>query len=161
MKRTIIFLLCLTLITACGAPPQPATPAPDYSTLVVTMERTPCFGTCPVYKLMIFGNGQVEYEGLNFVNVQGQQTATLTADQVKELIAELEKADFFELEGSYTVNATDLPSTIVTVTLDSRSKKIEHYGICGSQDINSAPQVLCDLEQKIDSITNSTQWTGK
>lgn len=160
MKRNIItILLCLILMTACGAPPQPT---PDYSTLVVTMERTPCFGSCPAYKLTIFGDRRVEYEGLNFVKVQGKQTATLTADQIKELVAEIEKANVFALEENYIVNATDLPSTLLAVTLDNRSKKINHYGECGySQDINSAPQALCDLEQKMDDLVNIRQWTGK
>ena len=111
MKRFAVLFLCIAL-AACGAPLQPT---PDYSTLVVTMERTPCFGTCPAYKLMIFGDGRVEYEGLNFVKVQGKQTAMLTADQIKELVAEIEKANVFVLEENYTVNATDLPSTLLTV----------------------------------------------
>jgi hypothetical protein len=59
MKRFTCLLLGL-LVAACSAAPEPAA---DYSNMVITLERTACFGTCPIYRLTIQGNGQVVYEG--------------------------------------------------------------------------------------------------
>jgi len=158
MNTFAIVILCIAL-TACSlSTPQPT---PDYSSLVITMERTPCFGTCPAYKLTVYGDGRAVYEGDMFVAVEGQQTTTISQDAVQELVAALENAEFFSLEDDYSAPATDLPSTITTVTLGGQSKTINHYGVCGYSDIDTAPKELCDLENKIDEITNSAQWVGK
>jgi hypothetical protein len=34
---------------------------------VITLQRTVCFGTCPEYKLTIFSDGTVAYEGISSV----------------------------------------------------------------------------------------------
>jgi len=159
--RILITLVISIVLVSCALTAPLPTPTPDYSDLVVTMERTPCFGTCPAYKLTVYGDGRVVYEGNMFVAVEGQQTTTISQDAVQELVAALENTEFFSLEDDYSAPATDLPSTITTVTLDGQSKTINHYGVCGYSDIDTAPKELCDLENKIDEITNSAQWVGK
>src|SRR4051812_16205110 len=42
---------------------------PTFST--VTFERTPCFGTCPVYRVNVNGNGEVKFEGIRNVDSVG------------------------------------------------------------------------------------------
>ena len=39
--------------------------------VVITLERTACFGVCPVYKLTIYGDGRVLYDGIRFVRTEG------------------------------------------------------------------------------------------
>ena len=146
------------VVVACALIVPP--PAPDYSDLVITLERTACFGACPVYKLTIYGDGRVVYEGQQFVAVTGQQTATLTAEQVQELVNEIEKANYFALKDDYTALVTDMPSVITSVTLNGKAKTINHYGYCGA-DFDEAPKELCDLELQIDAVTNSAQWVGQ
>ena len=68
MKWLTLFLLGV-LAAACSLA-APA-PTPDYASLVITLERTACFGTCPIYKLTVYGDGRVEYEGERFVTVTG------------------------------------------------------------------------------------------
>ena len=161
MKSILYFLLCLTLV-ACNVPtPAQPTPTPDYSTLVVTMERTPCFGTCPVYQLTIRGDGSVAYQGEMFVAVEGAQTAAISAEQIQALVTAIEAADFFSLADDYSAPATDLPSTIISVTFNGQSKQVNHYGVCGLADIDAAPKGLCDLEKTIDDVTDAAQWVGQ
>lgn len=159
--RILITLVISIVLVSCALTAPLPTPTPDYSDLVVTMERTPCFGACPIYKLTIYGDGRAVYEGEEFVAVKGQQTATIGAAQIRELVAAIESADYFSLNDDYSAPATDLPSTITTVTLGGQSKTINHYGVCGYSDIDTAPKELCDLESKIDEITNSARWVGK
>jgi hypothetical protein len=59
------------------------------------MKRGPCFGTCPVYQLTIYGDGRVIYEGQNFVAVEGTQNTRLEAEQIQALVIAIEDADFF------------------------------------------------------------------
>lgn len=159
--RILITLVISIVLVSCALTAPLPTPTPDYSSLIITLERTPCFGTCPAYKLTVYGDGRVVYEGSMFVAVDGQQTATISPNDVRELVAAMENAKFFSLKDDYSAPATDLPSTITTVTLGGQSKTINHYGVCGYSDIDTAPKELCDLESKIDEITNSAQWVGK
>ena len=94
MKKLIFSVLALALAACSVVAPQPTptpspapTPTPDYSSVQITLERTVCFGFCPIYKLTIHGNGLVEYDGDRNVTVSGHQTTQLTQAQVAELVA--------------------------------------------------------------------------
>lgn len=159
--RTLTFILLLVLgllISGCVAGVGTPTTNPTenvFSDLVITMERTACHGTCPIYKLAIRGDGTVTYEGQDFVQVKGQQTASLSLAQIQELVSAFEQASFFTLMDYTHVNTTDSPTVITSITLNGQSKTVNHY-----YGDSSAPQALFDLESKIDEITNSNQWTG-
>ena len=158
MKRLILLILTLAIAACSSAPTQP-----DYSNIVITLERTVCFGFCPAYKITVYGDGRVEYDGQQFVDITGKQTTTLTADQVKELIVAFEQTDYFNLKDEYIALVTDIPSTITSVTWNGQTKTIVDYGGCDFDygDQAKPPQALCDFEQKIDMLTNSAQWVGK
>ena len=159
--RTLTFILLLVLgllISGCVAGVGTPTTNPTenvFSDLVITMVRTACHGTCPIYKLAIRGDGTVTYEGQDFVQVKGQQTASLSLAQIQELVSAFEQASFFTLMDYTHVNTTDSPTVITSITLNGQSKTVNHY-----YGDSSAPQALFDLESKIDEITNSNQWTG-
>jgi hypothetical protein len=152
MKKLFLLILCLS-VAAC----IPLTPTPAYPDLQITLERTPCFGTCPFYQLTIDGNGDVTYEGKDFVAVEGTRTTRIDSAKVQELVTAFEDANFFSLEDEYRMPATDLPTVITSITLNGRSKRVLHYGLdCRGGE--PAPDELCELEQKIDEIVNSDQW---
>jgi hypothetical protein len=138
------------------APTQPAAAAP-----VITLERTACHGTCPIYRLAIFADGKVQYEGLDFVDVKGMQTGALTPDQVNELISTFKDADYFNLKDEYKAPVTDLATTITSFTQDGKTKTVTNYGGCLEGSPDRAPQALCDLEKHIDFTAHTAQWTGK
>jgi hypothetical protein len=143
----VIFLVGVSAYFLFGDP----TPPRD---VVITMERTVCYGACPAYRLTIYGNGRIVYEGKKNVKVEGTRTGHISKRQVRELVAEFERIKFFDLEDEYIAPATDLPSTTTSITLEGRKKSIENYGWL-------APQELADLEMKIDKTTNSVRWVGR
>jgi len=142
------------VITAGCAIPQTPTPE-NLEDVMITLERTACFGTCPIYKLTIYGDGRVIYEGMRFVKVEGTVTTTISEDKIKQLIAEFQKIDYFSLKDSYEErNATDMPSAYTSLTVDGKTKTVRHY-----HGDFSAPKKLTELENKIDQIGYSDQWT--
>lgn len=118
--------------------------------VVITLERTACRGICPVYKLTIYEDGRVIYEGEEFVSVTGKQTSRISSDKVKELIDEFYKIDYFSLKDRYEALITDLPTTITSIAIGEQTKRVENYA--------GAPKKLNELETKIDEITNSKKW---
>ena len=123
---------------------------------VVTLERQPCFGACPVYSVTIYDDGTVVYNGERFVDVEGEQTTNIGADAVDELVATFEEAGYFEWEDEYTeYTVTDLPYVITSVTRDGETKRINRY-----TGDSSAPVLLPYLEYWVDMVVNTAQWTG-
>jgi Domain of unknown function (DUF6438)/Ankyrin repeats (3 copies) len=131
---------------------------PD-SDAVITLERTNCYGWCPVYKIKISGDGRVEYEGERFVRVVGTREAKIDPAAVKKLIQQFEAIHYFELQDKYeTIKnpdgtetmMSDMPTAFTSLSLNGKSKKIEaYYGV---------PDELEELERKIDEVAGSKRW---
>ncbi|HEX9746477.1 MAG TPA: DUF6438 domain-containing protein [bacterium] len=137
---------------------EPDTPAPEYpdslDNVVITLERTPCYGECPFYTLTINGDGSVRYEGLRFVSVLGPQTDQITEEKVWELVDAFFDIVYFSYEDEYSTvdgsTVTDLPSTFTSITIGEHTKRIrDYYG---------TPQELKDLADKIDEVVDSAKW---
>jgi hypothetical protein len=123
---------------------------------VITLERTPCFGSCPVYKLTVYGTGRVVYEGIENVNVIGTKESTISDEQVMELIPRFLDVDYFSLNDSYQkFMVSDMPSAITSIQIAGETKTVQHY-----HGDKTAPEVLTELEDFIDQTVNSAQWVG-
>jgi hypothetical protein len=154
--------LLVVALAAC-APRRPATADVSSPTPVVTLERTPCFGTCPVYTVSISGSGTVRFLGRNHVSKQGEATAEIPRATVDSLLRELEAGGYFDFADAYVMDspacgqyATDSPTVITTVTAGGRSKTIRHdYGCF------AAPAELARLERMIDEVAGTSRWTGR
>jgi hypothetical protein len=82
---------------------------------VLTFERTPCFGTCPAYTMQVFADGRVAYEGRRGVPMLGTKELKLPASAVADLLRQAKEARFEQFQDRYSMNTTDLPSTIIAV----------------------------------------------
>lgn len=129
----------------------------------VLLERTPCFGRCPVYTIAVSSSGKVTYNGRANVNQLGTISAQIPREKVEALVDELDRAGYFTFADKYVPAepacgnyATDLPSVISAVMHRGRSKTIVHDYGCGS-----APAALVVLERRIDEVLGSERWTGR
>ena len=153
-------ITCLLLLLSILAGCKPTTPNTIPSDLLVALERGPCFGTCPVYSLTISADGSVRFDGMQFVEAQGERTASITREQLQVLVDAILSADFFALQDSYIVSATDLPSITTTVTLEGRTNSIYHYGVGCGTDLDTAPPQLCEIEALLEGIPVSNGWVS-
>ena len=163
-------LALLAGLTACSAGPpagQPPTPYDDSGAAagdppVVTLERTPCFGTCPVYQVAISGSGGVRFAGKHHVIQQGEARAEIPKARVDSLLHELDAGGYFGFADAYVMDspdcgryATDSPTVITSATVAGRTKTIRHDYGCGA-----APKELGRLERLIDEVAGTSQWIG-
>ena len=157
-------MLLVFLLAACGQTHSTPTVMPNADqTFAVSLRRTPCFGTCPVYTVTVDAAGIVTFNGHDFVSQTGIHTATLSAEELQQLGTLVDSANIFEMKDEYTIEATDLPSTTVTVTRNGVTKRVRHYGIGCLDGPNAAmsggaPPALCRLQTGIDTITKTDQW---
>lgn len=128
----------------------------NYDKAEITLERGACFGFCPDYVLTITETGDVIFEGRNFVTNPGKtENYTISESKVSKIINEFEKVNFFDLEDEYVdPYVTDLPSTTLSLRLDSKFKSIKLYGLD-----NTVPQELIDLADFIDDVAGTEEYT--
>ena len=148
--RTIFRLAAFVAFVAVSALGAVAQQEPIPADLLIKMERTQCFGSCPVYTVTIDAKGQVVFEGTQFVATQGQQTDTVPTSSVAALLATARRIGFFELQDAYRAPISDLPTTFVTVTANGRTKRVEDYF--------GAPPGLKELEKQIDATARTDRW---
>ena len=164
-KASLALLLCFVSCAPRKAvsPPAEDSAAQLASKPAITLERTACFGGCPVYRLSVSPSGEVTYEGKAHVRRLGPATGKVPQERLNQLLTELDKAGYFSFASRYTSTepacgryATDSPTVISSVTLRGRTKRIEHDYGCGA-----APGALVVLERRIDEMVGSGQWTGR
>ena len=127
---------------------------------VITLERTACFGACPVYTVHIDAHGNVVFDGARYVRVPGRQTDRIPEARVAAILESADRIGFFDLEDEYrvirnpdgsTMTMTDLPTAIVTIVRGGRTKRVVDYV--------GAPRSLKELEREIDDAAQTKRWT--
>jgi membrane dipeptidase len=134
--------------TAAGAQALATAAGP----IEITLQRTPCFGTCPEYTVTLRDDGTVSYVGRQYVRVSGQHSWKIDPSAVRALAREMVAAGFFELQDVYTDLRTDNPTTYTSLTIGTRSKKIKDYV--------SGPPTLKDIEKRIDEVSGARKYVA-
>lgn len=143
MKAIISFLI-FTSIAANEPSLQNDNFIPIKESIFITMERTPCLGKCPSYKLTIFNTGNVTYEGYTFAEKEGHYKSKLTKAQLIKLEQKIEEIKLFGLQDKYDAQITDIPSCVLLVNHKGKTKKII--------DRHGGPEELKQFEKLIDTL---------
>jgi acetamidase/formamidase len=136
--------------------------ASQNKTGVITMERGPCFGTCPIYRVTVASDGAVTFEGGNFVKTKGKATAQIKPEEFKKLVGEFERFKFSSLDDKYEPGTpgcgpavTDMPYVRTSIQMNGKTKSVSHYHGCHDSEVLRA---LSALERKIDEIAGTDKW---
>jgi hypothetical protein len=108
--------------------------------LIISLQRTACFGTCPIYKIEIFSDGSGIYTGTRFVENIGITEFSLSKTQLNLILTQAEAIGFTNMKGEYSEPISDLPTTFIQI----KDKKIRDY--------TGAPKTLKNLENLIDQM---------
>lgn len=128
----------------------------DRTNVEVKLERTSCYGSCPVYSLTIDGDGAVSYHGTSWVKVCGAGRKQISREAVAELLGQFERADYFRLVWDSSCGrgmATDNPSSKTSLRIAGAAREIDHY-----HGDRCAPEALEQLEKAIDRVAGSAEW---
>lgn len=134
------------------------------SNVVITLQRTPCFGDCPVYSLAIYENGFVVFrhltdpESLLYSHAFGVDLTggvrphiyQVSKESVANLVDEFHRIDYLSLNDTYYVSITDLSATITSITTNGSTKSVYNY--------LGGPRELFELEYKIDEVAGTRFW---
>lgn len=159
----ILTLTCanatLSLSQAFGQAVKTNQSAPD---TLITLQRGACEQRCAVYRLVIFADGTVIYDGQYFVRRTGLIKSGISPEVLSKLIHDLEAGGFFRLENNYGYGNSDRcssidpggPVAILSVSNQGRSKTVLHNHSC----VGPVPKQLTDLEDKVDRAAGTVKW---
>lgn len=92
----------------------------------IKLEKTPCFGSCPSYRIEIKRNGEVYFQGLKNALYDGTIKGTLSVREFNKLVAKYKKYNFQKLSPSYKVTASDLSKAHLNLLVNGKSKTIKN-----------------------------------
>jgi len=155
----ILALACASVTPSLGQAVRADEPAPD---TLISLQRGACEMRCAVYRLVIFADGTVIFEGRHFVRQTGIVRSGISPQVLSKLVNDLEKGGFFELEGNYGYGNNDRcdsinpdgPAAILTVSNKGRAKTVLHHHRC----MGPVPNRVTELEDKVDRAVGTAKW---
>jgi Domain of unknown function (DUF6438) len=123
------------------------------NTLLVSLQRTPCFGQCPVFKIELFGDGKVVYVGQAFSKRVGTFKAIASPEFIKAILQKAADIKYLSFDTKYPKGEsmiTDIPSTISFFKSGSESKTVlNNY---------DAPVELVEFERWLEVQFEGLKW---
>jgi hypothetical protein len=149
MKEIAAILAAALALPASAAPPRPSTPVET-----IIFETGTCFGTCPVYRVVVNSSGAGTFEGRHHTAVTGTRSFRLRPGQYRAFarrLAPLRPArGMIRYAGTRCrAMATDMPSAEVTWRSRRGTQVLYFYYGCDMQKnraiaerLNAAPGLL-------------------
>jgi hypothetical protein len=110
----------------------------------IALERTGCYGTCPVYKLAIKDDGSFRYHGGAYVERLGDHTGKITREQFTMLAKFAVESRFMTLNADYTAEVTDMETVITTVVMDGQKKTVQDYAGAGPERLQKFQTMIAE-----------------
>ena len=138
MRRFLVFMQWLLFLIPLGllgcALPVDKTEFEGAPKLLAKIERSPCYGSCPVFSLAIYFDGTTVFHGERNTKVTGERVFALTDDQLSGVKAAFTKKGFLIMNNNCCdcYEISDAPSTVITYQGNGPFKQIEHYHGCDS-----------------------------
>lgn len=118
---------------------------------IARIQRTACFGRCPIYTLTVFEDGRVVYFGKKFTPREGKFEGKVSPDIIENLKKFAVEIGFSNFNNVYDKQAiTDLPSTITSLRTDEELKTVVNRF--------DGPQDLRKFEDFFDKLFAEVEW---
>lgn len=149
MKKIFFVLIGISALAigACTAQKKTAqkgnTSAQASAITAVKMDRTACFGRCPIYSIEVRKDGTVVYTGKRFTDHNGVYTKNIGVDNAAAIIRGFNTHRADTCKERYDVLISDLPGINYTLSVDTGKKMI--------YNANYGPAFLKELAGDIDS----------
>lgn len=125
----------------------------------ISLQRTACYGTCPIYSIQVDHSGTVNYGGIDFVQTKGAAKGSVSTEAVRMLVEKLLAIDFLNwpegVEKKCKEDWEDHPDAIVTLAFSGKSRTVIDYHGCKGNELLDK---LRPIEDEIDKALNSSQW---
>ncbi len=117
--------------------------------ILIELETTSCYGTCPVYKLIIYQNGHITLNGIKHMDYIGEHTSMVDKTKLENIISSFDKSSFFNFNDEYRSLFKDLPTKYISYHKDGELKKIMAYDNI-PKELNHLILILENLIKELD-----------
>lgn len=118
--------------------------------MLATINRTACYGRCPMYQAIFMDNGEVKYIGKRFVDNVGTYKTLLSEEEIKEIEKRITDINYYQFDSIYPTLVTDFPSCITEVNLNGKYKRV--------LDRQNPPRELREYELFLDGLLENRDW---
>ncbi|MGX5172430.1 DUF6438 domain-containing protein [Aliikangiella sp. IMCC44653] len=140
----------------------------DLTSFELKIRRGGCFGPCPIYDVLLKGDGSVQFKGQKFVAIVGERSKHLDSNKVNSIISKLYESKFFYFPLEYrdyrveVVNQratvlihdiTDIPTPYIEVIVGDFKKSFI--------STPSAPPEAAKLISEIEAMLDISDWVEK
>lgn len=122
-----------------------------YSQSLIILERTACYGTCPVYTLQLEGNGNAYLHNKQHAEPAGKYKAVVPVDSLEAIFKAFEKTDWSQFNKVYDDHTPDLPMTVLTWYHAGYQKEI--------RIVTKHPEELDVLISRADKLKDKLKWS--
>ena len=128
--------------------------SPEKEVSEIGIERSKCYGTCPVYSFIVKRDGSFRYNGINFVKRKGRYAGKVNLWQLNNILKFIKEIDYVKLDDKYFCSVSDYPTVFTTAVINGKRKIVSNYA-------NAGPSKLWALEELIDHLMNNAVWDKK
>jgi (2Fe-2S) ferredoxin len=119
---------------------------------IARIQRTACFGRCPIYTLTVYKDGIVIYEAEKWVEKEGTFQTKVDQKVIQQLMKKAESVNYFGMKNVYdSAQVTDLPSTITSLRTEDQLKIIVNRF--------QGPEELAEFEKYFDELFLKLNWS--
>lgn len=129
----------------------------------ISLEKTACYGRCPVYRFTLYSDGRYVWEGRADVSVMGTVRGSMSTSAYTTAMQLLNDFRYQEFKDSYQADAdcetwaTDNPTVSITVADTLHPKTIVHYRGCEGF---AGQEALTKLEDDLDEVFRTRRFKG-
>ena len=122
----------------------------EHDSVLFFYRRTPCLGSCPVFKFSVYQDGWATYEGKNYVDMIGVYTAKLSPAQLQQIHNIFQGAFFYTFRNEYDDSRLDIPAMIV-----------EYHGPQGIKKVvarTEIPYTFRTMTVELEKLADEIMW---
>jgi hypothetical protein len=120
----------------------------------IKLERTECYGTCPVYSVSVDEDGVVTFIGKKHVSFTGRKIYSIPKEDAAALARDFIAMRDAGLKRAYRGNVFDVATYSASFSSENYNQTIIDYA--GYDD--AMPPSVTKLQNRIDEVTRSTQF---
>ena len=145
MLRTLAVIMFISLM-GCNSTKQVS----SSNQLLFSIEKGPCFGACPEYKIEVFTNGEAHLKGIRNVEHVGAFKAQIPDSLLDEMKKSIGVMNIAALDTNY-VNKylTDFPAVDLAFDISGERKRIHLFDESLPLEIQSVVDVITGCENRI------------
>ncbi len=117
----------------------------------IEFERTPCYGSCPSYAVVLNRDGSATYDGRAFVEREGLHRGEIDIFEFARLSLLIDRFRLGDMDPEYAANWTCDTTAIIRVHDADRVIAVSDYGRVG-------PIELWAIQMAIDAVVDRIEW---